>query len=237
MAYSLLVKLPLHGACPLLPACLVWRQRTKVTTPTSRSFPKTAQDGQASRNKQTQRGEGCSPFWRSYVASWCCLCNSMQNNNKTPTSSIAINITLHFEKVLNNATINWQCAQIVRCFHYGPPRLLNQFFVEYSHHVRFWLDCLKHNYLQWPFTLCCLLIQSDWVHVHACHLMPVVLVLISSVVPMYCQQCSRNRSRLWPHRRLCRACREHLQLKRCNHTNMNNLQCYSCYSTSKLLVN
>lgn len=70
MAYSLLVKLPLHGACPPLPTCLVWRRKTKVTTPTSRSFPKTAQDGQASRNKQTQRGEGCSSFWRSYIASW-----------------------------------------------------------------------------------------------------------------------------------------------------------------------
>ncbi len=67
MAYSLLVKLPLHGACPPLPACLVWKQRTKATTPTSHSFPKTAQDGQASRNKQTQRGEACSPFWRSYI--------------------------------------------------------------------------------------------------------------------------------------------------------------------------
>ncbi len=67
MAYSLLVKLPLHDACPPLPACLVWKRRTKATTPTSRSFPKTAQDGQASRNKQTQRGEACSPFWRSYI--------------------------------------------------------------------------------------------------------------------------------------------------------------------------
>lgn len=57
MACSLLVKLPPRGACHHLPTCLVWRRRTKATTPTSRSFPKTAQDGQANRNQQTQRGK------------------------------------------------------------------------------------------------------------------------------------------------------------------------------------
>lgn len=57
MACSLLVKLPPHGVCHPLPTCPVWRQRTKATIPTSRSFPKTAQDGQANRNKQTQRGK------------------------------------------------------------------------------------------------------------------------------------------------------------------------------------
>lgn len=60
MACSLLVKLPPHGVCRPLPTCPVWRRRTKATIPTSRSFPKTAQDGQANRNKQTQRGKGSS---------------------------------------------------------------------------------------------------------------------------------------------------------------------------------
>lgn len=60
MACSLLVKLPPHGVCRPLPTCPVWRRRTKATIPTSRSFPKTAQDGQANRNKQTQRGEASS---------------------------------------------------------------------------------------------------------------------------------------------------------------------------------
>lgn len=56
MACSLSVKLPPHGVCHPQPTCPVWRQRTKATIPTSHLFQKTAQDGQANRNKQTQRG-------------------------------------------------------------------------------------------------------------------------------------------------------------------------------------
>ncbi len=57
MAYRVLAKWPLPGACPLPLTCRVWSLSVKETIPTWLSCPKTVQDGQTSRINTIQRGQ------------------------------------------------------------------------------------------------------------------------------------------------------------------------------------
>lgn len=56
MAYRVLVKWPLPGACPRLLTCRAWSPRTEETIQTWLSCPKTEQDGRTSRNNPIKRG-------------------------------------------------------------------------------------------------------------------------------------------------------------------------------------
>lgn len=56
MAYRVLVKWPLPGACPRPLTCRAWNPRTEETIQTWLSCPKTEQDGRTSRNNQIKRG-------------------------------------------------------------------------------------------------------------------------------------------------------------------------------------
>lgn len=70
MAYRVLAKWPQPGACPHLLTCRAWSPRTKETTPTWLSCPKTEQDGQTHRNKPIKRGRWESPGWTLGKVVW-----------------------------------------------------------------------------------------------------------------------------------------------------------------------